>query len=176
MSRFRRQLCLVISFFVLIAELRADKPVWAGGNGNANSNNWKDSNGNSASAPGRSSIAHIDNGSVILDIPELGALELTTGTGGSTGTVTGNAAVTFFGGASLSSSWDAGEINFSGAGAAIFDTGATLTIGTSNSHKLSGGSITNKGSTRWTGGSIDTSNSVTINNNLGATFTAEFDG
>jgi hypothetical protein len=179
MSRFH-QVWLVASFFVFFAgaTLRADKPVWAGQGGSGNGNASTGGNWTTNSPPGHSSVVKVDKGNVVFDVSDLGGLEFTTGLDTNnqvtTGIITGSTTVTFSSNADPST-WDAGEINFS-SGGLVFDAGVTLTIGTGNPHKLSGGAITNKGTTNWTGGSIDASAGTSIANNAGATFTSSFDG
>lgn len=65
---------------------------------------------------------------------------------------------------------------FTGSGGVIFDAGVALSIGTGNSKKLSGGSLTNKGNASWTAGIVETSNSAAIVNAATGTFTTDFDG
>src|SRR4051812_20570845 len=108
--RFRISSPLVVAacaVFALSVSVRADKPIWAGGNGgNGNAGgNWNGGTG----APGKSDIAHIDNGKAAYDTGatnDIGALELTfNATTSTTGAIGGTGTVTF-GGTGLASSWD----------------------------------------------------------------------
>jgi hypothetical protein len=141
---------------------RADRPVWAGGNGTVtNGNNWTTGN-----APGKSDVAqvknHADNPHVVGSL-EFGALEFSDGIIDGTGSLTLSLAT-------ATSLWTGGE--FSGA---TINYSAALEIGSGNAKKVSSGAHLNLGgATTWGADNLTVGGSAVITN-TGA-FTTSFDG
>src|SRR3954469_20467507 len=129
MPRLARTL-LSVGIAAFASALRADKPVWAGGNGgNGNAANWVSSTGSNTTLTAND-IAHIDNGKVVFNSTiSISAVELTTKTSkNTTCAIDGNVTLTVTGSGLTGSTWDAGEITFSLGGSLAVDTSASLAI------------------------------------------------